>query len=176
MLLIFSTKIVQPSEANSSSISRLLPAKPPNPQPKPKAHISAYAVTGPQAYEFPEPNYHSIPSKPAEYETFISASSNTALYEPVYADADTSGKETAAKTHVYHSVEPHGARDQEQYYSDPTSPSQPPNLVPPTHVYQTLDSHKDSGQASTHYEEATLSAYQVHICTIYTILTVYLYR
>ena len=166
--MFFSTKIVQPSEANSSSISRLLPAKPPPPQPKPKAHVNAYAVTGPQAYEFSEPNYHSIPSKPAEYETFIST---TALYEPVYADADASGKETAAKIHVYHSVEPHGATDHEQYYSDPTSPSQPPDLVPPTHVYHILDSHKDSGQGSTHYEEATLSAYQVCACTIYSILT-----
>ena len=164
MLLIFSTQIVQPSEANCSSFSRLLPAKPPPPQPKSEVHINAYALTGPQAYEFPEPNYHSIPSKPAEYETFISTSSNTALYEPVYADA--SGKETAAKTHVYHSVEPHGATNQEQYYSDPTSPSQPPDLAPPTHVYQTLDSHKDSGRASVYYEDPTLSAYQVCACTI----------
>ena len=135
---------------NSSSISKLTPAKPPEP------HVSDYVVAGPQIERFSELVYHSIPSKPVQYENTKQTSSNPSLYEPVYADADGSGKETAAKTHFYHSVEPHGATDQEQYYSDPTSPSQPPNLVPPTHVYQTLDSHEDSGQASVHYEDPTL--------------------
>ena len=159
----FSTEIVHSSETNSSSTSMLLPVEPPKPQPETKPHISAYAVTGLHTYEFSEPNYHSIPSKPAEYETFKSISSNPALYEPVHADA--SGKGTTANTHFYHSVEPHGTSDQEQYYSDPTSPSQPLDLVPPTHVYHTLDSHEDSEQASAHYEAPTLSAYQVHACT-----------
>ena len=168
----FSSQIVHPSEPNKSSLSRLIPAKPPKPQSRPKLHVSAPAVTALQTHEkFSELNYLPIPSK----HVTSKSSTNPALYEPVYADADASGKETAAKTHVYHSVEPHGATDQEQYYSDPTSPSQPPDLAPPTHMYHILDSHKDSGQAPTHYEEATLSAYQVRTCTICTILTVYLY-
>ena len=141
---------------NSSSISKLTPAKPPKPQSRLKPHVSDYVVAGPQIERFSELVYCSIPSKPVQYENTKQTSSNPSLYEPVYADADGSGKETAAKTHFYHSVEPHGATDQEQYYSDPTSPSQPPNLVPPTHVYQTLDSHEDSGQASVHYEDPTL--------------------
>ena len=140
---------------NSSSISKLTPANP----PKPKPHVSDYVVAGPQIERFSELVYHSIPSKPVQYENTKQTSSNPALYEPVYADA--SGKETAAKTHFYHSVEPRGASDQEQYYSDPTSPSQPPDLAPPTHVYQTLDSRKNSRQVSVHYEDPTLPAYQV---------------
>ena len=168
VLSFFSTQTAHPSETNVSSISRLLPAKPPKPQPKSKTqdHVNAYAVTGPQAYELSEPNYHSIPPQPAEYETFVSTSTNPALYEPVYADTDASGEGTAAKTHVYHSVEPHGTSGQEQYYSDPTSSSQPLDLVPPTHVYQTLDSHENSGQVSDHYEDTTLSASQVCACKI----------
>ena len=162
--ILFSTQTAHPSEVNGSSISRLLPPKPPKPQPKSKTHVNAYAVTGPQAYELSEPNYHSIPPKPAEYETFVSTSTNPALYEPVYADA--SGKGTAAKTHFYHSVEPRGTSGQEQYYSDSTSPSQPPDLVPPIHMYHTLDSHENSGQVSAHYEDPTLPAYQVRACTI----------
>ena len=158
----FSSQIVHPSEGNGSSISRLLSPKRPKPQPRPKPPVNAYAATGPQTHEkFSELNYLSIPSKPPKYKTSKS-STNPALYEPVYADA--SGKAgTAAKTHVYHSVEPHGASEQEQYYSDPTSPSQPLDLVTPTHVYHTPDSHEDSGQVSAHYEDPTLPAYQV--CT-----------
>ena len=158
LLAHFSAQIVHPPEANSSSVSRLLPVKPPKPQPRPKPHVSAYAVTGQQTHE--KLNYLPIPSKPAEYKTSKS-STNPALYEPVYADA--SGKGTAAKTHVYHSVEPHGTSEQEQYYSDPTSPSQPPDLVPPTHVYHVPDSHENSGQVSAHYEDPTFPAYQVCI-------------
>ena len=150
VLCFFSTQTAHPSEINGSSISKLLPAKPPKPQPKSKTHVNDYAVAGPQAYELSQPNYHSIPPKPAEYETFVSTSTNPALYEPVYADTDASGERTAAKTHVYHSVEPHGTSGQEQYYSDPTSPSQPPDLVPPTHMY----------------EDPTLSASQVCACKI----------
>ena len=167
----FSSQIVHPSEPNKSSLSRLIPAKPPKPQPRPKLHVSAHAVTGLQTHEkFSELNYLPIPSKHVEYVTSKS-NTNPALYEPVYADA--SGKETAAKTHVHHSVEPHGASDQEQYYSDPTSPSQPPDLAPPTHVYQTLDSHKDSGQVSAHYEDPTLPAYQVRACIHMASVSVY---
>ena len=156
----FSSQIVHPSETNGSSISRLLSPKPPKPQPRPKPPVNAYAATGPQTHEtFSKLNYLSIPSKPAEYKT-SNSSTNPALYEPVYADA--SGKAgTAAKTHVYHSVEPHGASEQEQYYSDPTSSSQALDLVPPTHMYHTLESHEDSGQVSAHYEDPTLPAYQV---------------
>ena len=150
VLCFFSTQTAHPSETNGSSISKLLPAKPPKPQPKPKPHVNDYAVTGPQAYELSEPNYHSIPPQPAEYETFVSTNTNPALYEPVYADTDASGEGTTAKTHVYHSVEPHGTSAQEQYYSDPTSPSQPPDLVPPTHMY----------------EDPTLSTSQVCACKI----------
>ena len=157
----FSSQIVHPSEPNKSSLSRLIAAKPPKLQPRPKLHVSAPAVTGLQTHEkFSGLNYLSIPSKHVEYVTSKS-STNPALYESVYADADGSGKETAAKTHVYHCVERHGASDQEQYYSDPTSPSQPPDLAPPTHVYQTLDSRKNSRQVSVHYEDPTLPAYQV---------------
>ena len=158
----YSAQIVHPPASNGSSISRLLPARPPKPQPRPKPHVNAYAATGPQTHEkFSELNYLAIPSKHAEYKTSKS-STNPALYEPVYADANASGKAgTAAKTHVYHSVEPHGTSGQEQYYSDPTSPSQPLDLVPPTHVYHTPDSHEDSGQVSAHYEDPTLPAYQV---------------
>ena len=160
-----STQIVHPSEANSSSISRLLPAKPPKPQSRPKPHVSAYVVAGPQIERFSELVYHSIPSKPVQYEnTKQQCSTNPALYEPVYADA--SGKGTTANTHFYHSVEPRGTLGQEQYYSDPTSPSQPPDLVPPPHVYQTPDSHENSGQVSAHYEDPTL---QVCACRIYLI-------
>ena len=146
---------------NSSSISKLTPAKPPIPQSRPKPHVSDYVVAGPQIERFSELVYHSIPSKPVQYENTKQTSSNPALYEPVYADA--SGKETAAKAHFYHSVEPHGVSDQEQYYSDPTSPSQPLDLAPPTHVYQTLDSRENSGQVSVHYEDPTL---QVCACLL----------
>ena len=169
----YSAQIVHPPESNGSSISRLLSAKPPKPQPRPKPRVNAYAATGPQTHEkFSELNYFSIPSKPAEYKTFNS-STNPALYEPVYAD--TAGKETATKTHVYHSVKPHKTSRQVQYYSDPTSPSQPPDLVPPTHMYHTPYSHEDSGQVSVHYEDPTLPAYQVCAFTSHlswTILTV----
>ena len=156
-----STQIVHPPEANSSTTSRLLPAKPPKPQSRQKPHVSDYVAAGPQIEKFSELVYHSIPSKPVQYENTKQSRTNPALYEPVYADA--SGKGTAAKTHVYHSVEPHRTSGQEQYYSDPTSPSQPPDLVPPTHVYQTLDSHENSGQVSAHYEDPTL---QVCACRI----------
>ena len=157
-----STQIVHPPEANSSTTTRLLPAKPPKPQSRLKPHLSDYVVAGPQIERFSELVYHSIPSKPAQYEnTKQQRSTIPALYEPVYADA--SGKETAAKTHFYHSVEPHGTSGQEQYYSDPTSSSQAPDLVPPTHVYQTLDYYEDSGQVSAHYEDPTL---QVCACRI----------
>ena len=154
LLAHFSSQIVHPSEANRYSLLKLTPAKPPKPQPRPKPHVSAYAVTGQQTHE--KLNYLLIPSRPAKYKT---SSTNPALYEPVYADA--SGKGTVVKTHVYHSVEPHGTSGQEQYYSDPTSPSQPLDLVPPTHVYHVPDSHEDSGQVSAHYEDPTFSAYQV---------------
>ena len=159
-----STQIVHPPEANSSTTSRLLPAKPPKPQSRLKPHLSDYVVAGPQIERFSELVYHSIPSKPAQYEnTKQQRSTNPALYEPVYADA--SGKGTAAKTHFYHSVEPHITSGKEQYYSDPTSSSQAPDLVPPTHVYHTLDSHENSGQVSAHYEDPTLPAYQVRAFT-----------
>ena len=153
LLAHFSSQIVHPSEANRYSLLRLIPAKPPKPQPRPKPHVSAYAVTGLQTHEkFSELNYL---SKPAENKTSKS-NNNPALYEPVYTYA--SGKGTAANTH---SVESQGTSGQEQYYSHPTSPSQPPDLVPPTHMYHTLDSHKNSGQVSVHYEDPTLPAYQV---------------
>ena len=171
----------------STSIFKVKPTKQPKLPPqsgRPKPPAAPYAVSGPRSEGFSELQYHPISPGPVEY-TYAaipkqekSKSSIPSLREPIYtyADAQSSEKPTAAPNHLYHYIDPHETNN-EQYYSDPTSPSQlldpvpathmyhtldsQERSVPATHMYHTLDSQESSGKFSVQYEAPTLPVHRV---------------